>query len=328
MVQRVLAAHPEVATVSEPWLLLPPLYATRIEGTRAEYSHEMAAGALHDFCEALPGGREDYRAAVRDFATALYERAGGGGAAYFLDKTPRYHWVAGELADVFPDARFVFLWRHPLSVMASFLDTFRAGRFEPYNFASDLFDGVANLTAARERLGRRAHAVRYEDLVVAGGERHWRGLFDHLELEFDPTALERFADIELRGRYGDRSPRRRIVGDSLDAWRSKASTRVGNAWCRRYIRWIGRERMAAMGYDHDAELRAVAAVPARAAGVADAARLALSWAAHQRRRRALRVPEGPRPVGPPTDPAAAAAKPRPGRSGPARPPSRGGARRP
>src|SRR2546423_8677480 len=130
----------------------------------------MSAEALQDFSDALPGGPDDYRAAVREFALALYRRAGGDGHAYFLDKTPRYHAVAPELVELFEDAKLVFLWRNPLSVMASLLDTFRLGRFEPYNFAFDLFDGVDNLVAARQRAGERAHGVRYEDLVGDGEE--------------------------------------------------------------------------------------------------------------------------------------------------------------
>jgi hypothetical protein len=297
LVQRVLAAHPEVATVSEPWLLLPQLYATRPSGARAEYSHAMGAEALQDFYAALPGGREDYRAAVRDFALDLYRRAGGDGRAYFLDKTPRYHAVAPELVELFEDAKLVFLWRNPLSVMASLLDTFRLGRLEPHNFAFDLFDGVDNLVAARHAAGERAHGVRYEDLVD-DGDAGWRALFDYLELDFDPALPSRFADVELHGRYGDRTRTREIRASSLDAWRPKAATRVGNAWCRRYVRWIGPERMAAMGYDHDALLREVAGVPVESAGVGDALALAGAWAANLRRRRALAVPESPRPIGP------------------------------
>jgi hypothetical protein len=297
LVQRTLAAHPEVATVSEPWLLLPQLYATRASGARAEYSHEMGAEALQDFRDALPGGRDDYRAAVREFALTLYRRAGGDGHAYFLDKTPRYHAVATELVDLFEDAKLVFLWRNPLSVMASLLDTYRRGRFEPYNFAFDLFDGVDNLVTARAQAGSRGHGVRYEDLV-SGSEREWRALFDYLELDFDGDLLTRFADTELRGRYGDRSGANEISPRSLETWRDKATTRVGNAWCRHYVRWIGRERMAAMGYDHDALLREIEGVRVESAGARDAFHLAAAWGAHRRRRRALAVPESPRPIGP------------------------------
>lgn len=295
LVQRVLGAHPRVATVSEPWLLLAPLYATRVGGVRAEYNHETAAGALEDFCAELPGGRDDYRAAVREFALGLYARAGGEDADWFLDKTPHYHPLAAELPAVFPDAAFVFLWRQPLDVTASFLDSFRAGRFEPYQFAFDLFDGVASLTAARAAAGERAHAVRYEDLV-GGDDAPWRAIFEHLELDFDPELLRRFTQTELRGRYGDRSRAASIGAGSVGNWRAHAGSRVANAWCRRYVRWIGRERMSTMGYDHDATLRAVEAVPHDAPGALDALHLARSRLAHARRTRALRLPEGPRPI--------------------------------
>jgi hypothetical protein len=140
--------------------------------------------------------------------------------------------------------------------------------------------------------------VRYEDLVSDGGQTAWRALFEHLGLDFDAGLLERFPQTELRGRYGDQSPLREISGRSLEAWRTKADTRLANAWCRRYLRWIGPERMAAMGYDLGEELRAVASVPAGGLGGKDAANLAASFVAHRRRRRALRLPEGPRPIDP------------------------------
>src|SRR5665213_3086127 len=41
LLQRVLAAHPEVATVSEPWLLLPFVYSMRTEGVIADYVHPL-----------------------------------------------------------------------------------------------------------------------------------------------------------------------------------------------------------------------------------------------------------------------------------------------
>lgn len=40
LAQRMLAAHPAVATVTEPWILLPFLYARKEEGVYAEYRHD------------------------------------------------------------------------------------------------------------------------------------------------------------------------------------------------------------------------------------------------------------------------------------------------
>src|SRR5438270_5037071 len=87
LLQRVLAAHPEIATASEPWILLPQLYAFRGHGVRAEYAHGTMAAALRDFRDHLPQGQDDYRRELRRFVLNLYTLASESGARYFLDKT-------------------------------------------------------------------------------------------------------------------------------------------------------------------------------------------------------------------------------------------------
>ena len=39
LVQRLIAGHPQVATTSEPWILLPLLYTVRRPGAYTEYGH-------------------------------------------------------------------------------------------------------------------------------------------------------------------------------------------------------------------------------------------------------------------------------------------------
>ena len=123
----MLSVHPEVATTSEPWFLLPLLYALRRPGVYAEYGHRTAVRAIDDFFGSLAGGREAYLEEVRTFALPVLERRIG--RAYFLDKTPRYHLVVDEIKELFPDGRFIFLWRQPLAVAASIIESFgrRAG---------------------------------------------------------------------------------------------------------------------------------------------------------------------------------------------------------
>ena len=55
LLQRVLAAYDDVATVSEPWVLIPQVYALRRRGVVAEYTHPLMVDAIEDFCETLPG---------------------------------------------------------------------------------------------------------------------------------------------------------------------------------------------------------------------------------------------------------------------------------
>jgi hypothetical protein len=298
LVQRVLGAHPEIATVSEPWLLLAPLYALRSGGMRAEYWQETASEALEDFCRELDGGSDDYRAALGRFALELYRGAAGHDATFFLDKTPRYHTIASELPRLFPDARFIVLWRNPLAVLSSLLSTFRDARFEPYLFEIDLFAGVANLAGFAD-MHQNLQAVRYEDLVGGDAEAHWAQLFGFLDLDFDPEILTRFGQVELRGRYGDPTATllSSISAQNLDKWRASLDGTVRVAWCRRWLDWIGRDRLALMGYDFDVLGTELASLACARPVWRDLLHLGSSWTSARLKAAALAWPDSPRPRG-------------------------------
>ncbi|HEX4465563.1 MAG TPA: sulfotransferase [Solirubrobacteraceae bacterium] len=263
LVQRVIAAHDGVATAAEPWLLLPHAYSLRSEGVRGEYHHPLLATAISDFCKELPDGIEDYRRESREFALRLYAKAAGDGARWFLDKSPSYYLVAEEVMRLFPEGKFVFLWRNPLSVMASIIETFNGGRWAPSVCRGDLSIGLPRLLSAFQASGGRAHSVRFEDLID-GGERPWRELMAYLGIEFDRRALHSFAEVELRGRMGDPTgvhEYSKLTSEPAGKWRRVLANPLRRAWSRRYLEFLGRERLALMGYDED-ELRAeLAATP-------------------------------------------------------------------
>ena len=100
LVQRVLASHDDIATIAEPWILLPFLYSLRKEGIYTEYGHWVAHTAVQDFVAELPRGEEDFLSELNRFVTRLYCKVQGKEAAYFLDKTPRYHLVVEDISSV------------------------------------------------------------------------------------------------------------------------------------------------------------------------------------------------------------------------------------
>lgn len=264
LVQRILATHETIATASEPWILLPYLYTLREHGIYAEYNHRLLAGAVEDFCAVLPGGRDDYIAELRRFTLRLYGKASPENARYFLDKTPRYHLVADEIMSTFPDGKHVFLWRNPLAVVASLMTTWGAGRWNVYRFKVDLFDGVENLVRTYEKYEDKVHAMRYEALI-SSPEQTLRGAFRYLDLPFDPSALDLFGSVELRGRWGDHSGTQKyaqVSDEPLEGWRQVLNNPLRKAWCRRYLRWIGSDRLAVMGYDLDDLNDALDSLPA------------------------------------------------------------------
>jgi Sulfotransferase family len=261
LVQRVIAAHNGVATVSEPWILLPYLYTLRSSGVTAEYEHELMVTAIEDFCRELPAEEEDYRAELRNFVLRLYEKAAGGEARYFLDKSPPYCLIAEEIMRLFPSGKFVFLWRNPLSIIASIIETWE--QWHPTMFRSDLFIGLPRLVTAYGAQSARAYSVRFEDLID-GDERIWRPLMDYLGIEFEPDALSRFAGVELNGRMGDPTGVKRysaLSSEPQEKWKGTLGNPLRKEWCRRYLRFLGNERLAVMGYDGEQIIRELNSQP-------------------------------------------------------------------
>jgi hypothetical protein len=261
LVQRVIAAHSDVATVSEPWILLPYLYTLRARGVTAEYQHELMVAAIEDFCGELPEEGGDYRAELRDFVLRLYEKAAGTEARYFLDKSPPYCLIAEEIMRLFPEGKFVFLWRNPLSVVASVIQTWE--QWHPTMFRGDLFIGLPRLVAAYRAHSARAHSVRFEDLVD-GDARQWIALMDYLGIEFEPDALTRFSEVALNGRMGDPTGVERytaLSSEPQEKWKDTLANPLRKEWCRRYLRFLGQERLAVMGYDGEQLVRELNSQP-------------------------------------------------------------------
>jgi hypothetical protein len=269
LAQRILTAHPDIHSTPEPWLLLPHFYTLKYRGVYAEYDHVAAASAVEEFYGHLPGGREEYVTRLREMALRMYGSVSPRDTRYFLDKTPRYHLIVDEILAAFPEAKFIFLWRNPLAVAASMIETWASGRWNLYRHKVDLFDGLENLVAAYETSGDRACAVNYEDLV-ADPEATWQKVFDYLDLPFDGSMIETFGGVELRGRKGDPSRTRsydRVVREPLDRWRETLENPFRKAWCRRYLRWIGPERAAVMGYELEALLESLRSVESSRRGI-------------------------------------------------------------
>jgi hypothetical protein len=251
LLQRVVAAHDDVATVSEPWVLLPFLYTLRERGVVAEYTHWMMTRAVEDFCRQLPGGVEDYQDEMRNFVLSLYAKAAGNGARFFLDKSPPYYFVAADIMRLFPEGKFIFLWRNPLSILASIIETWDGGKLRVTANRADLFIGLPTLVSAYQSNSARAYGVRFEDLV--GGEgTQWRPMIEYLGLEFDPAALEQFAAVPLEGRMGDPTGRhmyQSLSTDPVSKWKTTLNNPLRREWGRRYLRFLGPERLRTMGYD-------------------------------------------------------------------------------
>ncbi|MGH8907173.1 MAG: sulfotransferase family protein [Egibacteraceae bacterium] len=264
LLQRILGSHSEISTASEPYFLLPYLYSLREHGVYAEYDHGVMVGGVKGFCgEYLPRGVDGYLTEVRRLALRLYEEAGNG-ERYFLDKTPRYHHISSEIISLFPDGRFIFLWRNPIAIAASMMQTWAGGRWNLQRFSADLFGGLPAMVESCEAHRDRIEVVRYEDLL-SEPELVLKRLFSYLDLPFEEEALARFSQLPMRNReYWDPTGAQQyhtISTEPLEKWKRTMANPVRKLWSRRYLEWLGRRRLHVMGYDLGELHNQIAAIP-------------------------------------------------------------------
>ena len=232
------------------------IYALRAEGAYAEYSHHTMQNALSEFVATMPEGRSNYLRQLNRFTTGLYESFAKKGDRYFLDKTPRYHLIVADILEAFPNAKFIFLWRNPLAVIGSSLETFGKGKWRLYDYRVDFYKGLENLHAAHSTHRDSVFSINYEQLISTP-EQELRRLFDYLELSGDIPDINSFSTVKLIGGAGDPTGSRqyhKVSTEPLHKWKDSLCNPIRRAWAKRYIDWIGPARLADMGYDHQ-ELR-------------------------------------------------------------------------
>lgn len=252
LIQRILACHSDIATSSEPWLMLPLFYALRNKGVHAEYEHVRLSEAIEDFFYALPGNRSDYISAIKEMSLELYEKASDG-APFYLDKTPRYHLIINELLETFPEARFIIIWRNPLAVAASMIETWGKGKWNLHWFEIDLKAGIENLVTAFSCSPDRFLAINFEDFIK-NPETYTHDIFSYIGVDDIPDATHAFSEVNLDGRMGDPTGIRqykKISTESLEKWKLVFNNPARRYWARKYLSSIKDKTLETMGYERN-----------------------------------------------------------------------------
>lgn len=256
--QRVLAAHPRIATASEPWVMLHPLYALRKTGHDADYNAELAHAALQALLKETPGGEADYDEGLRRMWTHLYSRVlekAGTGRTHFVDKTPRYYLVIPELLRVFPAATVIVLMRNPLAVLCSLVSSWaEGGRLHHLQrWRGDLWDAPRLLVEGGRAVGERGLVIRYE-AFLAEPEATASTVCQRIGVEYDPSMLD-YGRTDLPvWEFGDKKNVYKGGRPNVaNAERWTADLADAQVWrlCDEYLRGLGRELVEAMGYSFD-----------------------------------------------------------------------------
>ena len=250
LLQRILMTHDKIYSVSEPWLLLPLFYTLKLKGNSAEYNFSTCYNAIQDLIKELPNGKKDYLEAIRFFVKSLYDKITADKTTYFLDKTPRYYFIIPEIAKTFPNAKFIFLFRNPLSIMSSMIETWHNGKITLGDNHKDLYIGPKLLTNGYELLKEKSIRINYEQLVNEP-KKELEKIFEYLGLDFNEKIIENFQNSKLSGRMGDpnKYKHKKLETNLNDKWKKTFNTKSRRKYVKRYLNYLGNEIINSLGYN-------------------------------------------------------------------------------
>ncbi|MGY0491162.1 sulfotransferase family protein [Streptomyces sp. WG-D5] len=201
LLRMLLDAHPRLHAPHE-------LHIRRLE---VGYGSKLSQRAM----DALDLDRGDLEHLLWD--RVLHRELTRSGKDFIVEKTPSNAFVYQRIRDCWPDARFVFLLRHPVSIAQSWHE----GDPDKRTYDEACVDALRYMKAvdhARKGL-TGGHTVRYEELT-ADPEARLRALCTFLGVDFEPSMLE----------YGERDASQ--VQKGLGDWRDKirsGSVQAGRA---------------------------------------------------------------------------------------------------
>ena len=255
MMQRILGYHPDIHTASEPWIMLPPIYALKNSGIETEYSSDISLEANTDFISHLPGGMTEYKELLSSFYGRLYQRIiETSGKSYYLDKTPRYYFITKELHELYPDAKFIFLFRNPLSVLASIILTWtKCDWYRLSDYKVDLIDAPGYLLDGTELLKTSSISICYEKFL-ADPEKSMKDLSNYLDVKYFPEIINYGNASQAKWKFGDQDTvyeKKRPDPSHADKWKEILNNPQAWRIMDEYLDFIGKDRFEKMGYEYD-----------------------------------------------------------------------------
>jgi hypothetical protein len=185
---------------------------------------------------------------------AVYEQIAGGGAKpgarYFAEKHSLRTAALGS--ELYPGAREVFLVRDFRDMVASIMafnqrrgvqGFGRAGAAGDAEWIESLSGWATSLVRAWQRRARRAHLVRYEDLILKPAET-LTGMLEYAQIDSSPesvAAMRSTLSTEMPELAGHRTSREE---ESIGRWRTDLPDELVEA-CRRAFG----EALAVFGYE-------------------------------------------------------------------------------
>lgn len=253
LLQLMLSGHPEIATTSEPWIALHPIYALRTSGIDTTYDSKLARLALSDFLKQSGVDECFYKKQVASFLLSFYKQAAESQKKkFFLDKTPHYCQIITELIEIFPKAKFIIIFRNPLAVLNSILKTWvKDDILLLGSYDNHLMLAPQKMVECAREHPDKCLKVKYEELVTKP-EPVLRDICRFLAISYSDNMIDYGKRRNPEWKFGDTvgvHKANRPTVESLDKWKKGFASPQERLFALSYLKSLGPELIKAMGYN-------------------------------------------------------------------------------
>lgn len=253
LIQLMLSGHPDIATTSEPWIALHPIYALRTSGIDTIYDSKLARLALSDFLKQSGVDEGFYKKQVASFLLSFYKQATEfQKKKFFLDKTPHYCQIITELIEIFPKAKFIIIFRNPLAVLNSILKTWvKDDILLLGSYDNHLMYAPQKMVECARKHPDRCLKVQYEELATKP-EPVLRDICRFLAISYSDNMLDYGERLNSEWKFGDTvgvHKTNRPTVESLDKWKKGFVSSQERHIALSYLKSLGPELIKAMGYN-------------------------------------------------------------------------------
>lgn len=281
LLQKMLCTSEHIESTGEPSLLLPIAYLRSSKGVLSEYQHRENLGGFNALVAANPKGEQAYLAAVRCFCDSIYQGAcAQSTTTYFLDKTPKYWMIWRFIFDLYPDAKYIFLFRDPLEIISSSIRTWSNDKLVPHSYLAELEQSPTEVTAAWNARPENSIKITYNDLVDAPSATISK-ICSHLDLPYRENMLTNWKQVDLLGDFGDPTGINKfdsIQSNSEKDWSRYSTSLYRRRFLLRYLKRVPNEYFELAKTSRDESIRKCRIMSSNGIGISDAITHAASLA--------------------------------------------------
>lgn len=259
VLQKLLSNNDYVATSSEPWLLLRYIPILEPALIKAEFNFRSTHEASADFISQYD---HPILEKTKSEILGIY-RLAAKQSQFFLDKTPRYYEILDTIYDLFPNAKFVILKRHPGAVLNSMLSTWSRGKIDfaqIHTYHRDFCVAPRRILEFEQKhLNKKNVCTVYYENLVDDPFSSSKFLYDWIGIPFFEQTLNIEKNNKTKGIFGDdvydtERPKKystELVNDSVNKWMGKETDGEIYNFIVGYLQWLGRDFIEFYGYRSD-----------------------------------------------------------------------------